>query len=119
MFNLVKYVEDNNLTNDMFNTEISLINEENKNFYLEYCDEIEDKNIELDVSQFVEIKSVDHHGGEGRGDDYYTIFKVVELDKSETYWKFDGWYTSFYGAEFERCYQVEPKKVIKIDWVSV
>ena len=56
-------------------------------------------------------KSVEHHGGEGQGDSYYTIYSFVnDINSEEIFIKFDGWYASHYGADFDAYYEVQPKE---------
>lgn len=55
----------------------------------------------------------DHYGGEGSGDDYWT---VVHFKDHDIYVQFDGWYASHCGAEFEDMFQVWPQEVMKIEW---
>ena len=63
----------------------------------------------------------DNYGGEGQGDDYWSVYSFTRGDEM-VYVKFDGWYASYNGAEFTEWYFVEPKeKVITVfdrlkDW---
>lgn len=65
---------------------------------------------------FKGMKAIDHYGGEDQGSDYYTIWHFPAAD---VYIKFEGWYQSYNGAEFERMFQVEPKKVEVIQYLAV
>jgi hypothetical protein len=40
----------------------------------------------------------DHHGGEGQGDQYWSVIKITRGDQV-AFIKFEGWYASFAGAE--------------------
>lgn len=40
------------------------------------------------------------HGGEGQGDEYWAVFKVVDGD-SVRYFRIEGYYLSFSGGEFD------------------
>ena len=54
------------------------------------------------------------YGGEGGGDDYWSVYSFTRGDE-KVYVKFDGWYTSYNGAEFTEWLFVEPKeKVITV-----
>lgn len=72
------------------------------------------------LEEFSEIlsdcKSVEEYGGEGQGDDYYQIYHFPKLN---LYIKFQGWYTSHDGAEYQECLEVEPKEVTLIQYFPV
>lgn len=57
---------------------------------------------------------VEHHGGEGEGDSYWTIyyFKAHNI-----YLDFNGWYASHHGAEFTNLVEVFPTQVTKTEYV--
>lgn len=56
----------------------------------------------------------DHYGGEGQGDEYWSVYKFSRGDEV-VYVKFNGWYASYNGAEFSEWYFVEPQeKVITV-----
>ena len=57
------------------------------------------------------IKSVEQYGGEGQGETFYNIFKYTFEDGEETYIRFDGWYASYHGAEYQDAYIVKPVEV--------
>lgn len=40
----------------------------------------------------------DHHGGEGQGDQYWSVIKITKGDET-AFIKFYGWYASFAGSE--------------------
>lgn len=51
----------------------------------------------------------DHHGGEGEGDQYWGVYSFTDDASNETvYIKFNGWYASYIGAEFEDFFVVKP-----------
>lgn len=54
-----------------------------------------------------EVITVQHYGGSGKGETYYTVFHFVEHD---VYIKADGYYSSYNGAECEwsDCIEVKP-----------
>jgi len=56
-------------------------------------------------------EEVDQYGGEGQGDDWYS---VKYFEDHDVYIKTTGYYTSYEGAEFENGYgeEVRPKKVM-------
>lgn len=59
-----------------------------------------------------EYKGVDSHGGEGEGSDYWTVIQIRNPDNHDEqhYIKFQGWYASYNGAEYDQWYFVEPKQ---------
>ena len=59
-----------------------------------------------------EYKGVDSHGGEGEGSDFYSVLLIRNPDNHDEqyYIKFQGWYASYNGAEYEGWSFVEPKQ---------
>ena len=59
-----------------------------------------------------EFRTVDAYGGEGQGDTYYTVIEVrSNPDSDETLMvKFDGWYSSYDGADYTGWRFVKPKE---------
>lgn len=47
------------------------------------------------------IKYVADYGGEGQGDDYWVVVKIVGHDGTERYFRRDGWYASYSGGELD------------------
>lgn len=45
-----------------------------------------------------EFHEEDHHGGEGQGDQYWSVIKITRGDQV-AFIKFYGWYASFAGSE--------------------
>jgi len=62
-----------------------------------------------DIPEFYsyEVKCVDSHGGEGQGEDFYSVFSFTK-DGMTVYAKFSGSYYSYNGAEYERWFFVTP-----------
>ena len=69
------------------------------------------KDWESDALPF-EYKGVDSYGGEGEGSDFYSVILVRNPDNhNEQYHiKFQGWYASYNGAEYDGWAFVEPKQ---------
>lgn len=62
----------------------------------------------------VVCKHEDSYGGEGQGDEYWSVYAFTR-DDEKVYVQFNGWYASYNGAEFTEWYFVEPKqKVITV-----
>ena len=47
------------------------------------------------------ISYVADYGGEGQGDDYWVVVKIVAEDGSERFFRKDGWYQSYSGGELD------------------
>lgn len=69
------------------------------------------KSSKTDILEFTEEESVG--GSEGSGEYCCKVFKVTELDsKQEVYIRFEGYYSSYDGAEYENGFDlVEPVMV--------
>lgn len=61
---------------------------------------------------------VEHVGGMNEGSTYFTVWKFSR-GADVCYIKFDGWYASHVGSEYEDCWEVKPveKTIIEYDWV--
>ena len=59
-----------------------------------------------------DYKGVDSYGGEGQGSDFYSVILIRNPDNHEEqyYIKFQGWYASYNGAEYDSWSFVEPKQ---------
>ena len=59
-----------------------------------------------------EYKSVDSYGGENQGSDFYSVMLIRNPDNHDEqyYIKFQGWYTSYAGADYDDWSFVEPKQ---------
>lgn len=55
------------------------------------------------------VKLVDEYGGEDCGSTYYSVYKFTR-GSEEFYLRFDGYYQSHYGADYESFSEVEPAK---------
>jgi hypothetical protein len=66
-----------------------------------------------------EFNVEDHQGGEGQGDQYWSVIKVTR-DDEVAYIKFWGWYASFAGAEMshsvDEFIEVEKVPVESYEW---
>lgn len=68
----------------------------------EFLTEIYSKNIKH--------KFVDSFGGEGQGDSFWSVYSFTKDDET-VYVKFDGWYQSYNGAEYDSWFFVKPVQV--------
>ncbi len=64
-------------------------------------------------SNNIEVEFITNFGGEGEGRDYYSVYKFTK-DSETIYVKFQGYYQSYDGSEYERFYFVEPKETTVI-----
>ena len=69
-----------------------------------------------DYWENVTSKTVAHYGGEDCGSTYYTVYEFV-VDGTETFYlRFDGWYASHYGTDYQDFREVQPKTVTKVEY---
>lgn len=72
----------------------------------------EDETIELEG--FGTLSFVEHYGGEGQGDEYWTVFKVADR-----YFRINGWYSSYEGGEYDGALEeVFPEQVTRTEYFS-
>ena len=66
---------------------------------------------ESDAPPF-EYKGVDSYGGEDQGSDFYSVILIRNPDNHDEQYhiKFQGWYASYAGAEYDSWSFVEPKQ---------
>ena len=85
------------------------------NDYDYYCEEFmyEGDYVKDWVKEGVfEYKGVYSCGGEGEGSDFYSVIVIRNHDNHDEkyYIKFQGWYASYSGAEYDNWSFVEPKQ---------
>jgi hypothetical protein len=68
--------------------------------------------------QGVKFEHVDNYGGEGQGDEYWSVYKFSSGNE-DVYVKFDGCYASYIGADYDQWFFVEPKQVMVTQFVRV
>ena len=51
------------------------------------------------------FECVEQYGGEGQGDNYYSVYHFIDHD---VYIRFDGWYASHHGSEYNEMFEVRP-----------
>lgn len=78
----------------------------------------EGKDVEFvkKIKELGRVKRIDSYGGEGYGDDYWSVYHFVDHD---VYIKFDGFYQSYEGSTYEEMFEVEPVEVTKIEYQAV
>ena len=70
------------------------------------------------IGKGITFENVDSHGGEGKGEDYWSVYKFT-LDNEVCWIKFDGWYSSYNGSEYSEFFFVEPKEVVVTEYFKV
>lgn len=64
---------------------------------------------------------VDAYGGEDCGSTYYSVYEFhidnCRLTRVTFYLRFDGWYASHYGTDYQDFREVRPKQVTKTEYV--
>ncbi len=73
------------------------------------CDETQEFLTEI-YSENIKHKFVDSFGGEGQGDSFWSVYSFTKDDET-VYVKFDGWYQSYNGAEYDSWFFVKPVQV--------
>lgn len=63
---------------------------------------------------------LDSHGGEGQGDQYWFVFKVIDLDGNARIFERNGWYASYDGGHYEGpTVEVSPVEKTVTVWKAV
>ena len=97
---------DSEVTNAFFFDDVSESSMDDQ--YLE--DESREFFIEL-YKKGITFTNKESFGGEGMGDDYWTVYSFSNKEGEKVYVQFDGWYQSYSGSEFTEWFFVEPKQV--------
>jgi hypothetical protein len=53
-----------------------------------------------DIPSGWSCKHIEHYGGEDAGSTYYTVYEFTHTDGRSMFVRFNGWYQSYAGAEF-------------------
>lgn len=86
---------------------------QNVNEWLEYADNIP----AYDSS----VSFVEHHGGEGQGDEYWFVYKITHNATGDVrYAKIEARWVSWDGVYWDEAeiFEVWPKEVVKTEWSS-
>lgn len=112
-FNQIKEI----LESDLFSDNDSSPSEFMLGEFYTNADEIEKEGeFKEEYRKLGQLKCVDEYGGEGQGDDYYSVYHFIDHD---IYIKFQGWYASHYGSEYSEMFEVKPVTVTKIEYHAV
>lgn len=63
--------------------------------------------------QLGEFEQVEKFGGQGKGDDFWRVYYFRDHD---IYIRFDGWYTSHEGADYNDMFEVKPVQITKTEY---
>ena len=63
-------------------------------------------NLRTNGLNWSKVKS--HGGGEGDGEECWSVYKFYNSEDDVAYIKFDGYYQSYNGSEYQEFYVVEP-----------
>ena len=66
----------------------------------------------------ITVQFVDCFGGEGMGDDYWSVYSFTDGD-TVVYVQFDGWYASYNGSGHSEWFFVEPKEVVVTQFFKI
>lgn len=75
----------------------------------------EDGDVES-LPEGITAETVEHYGGEDQGSEYYAVYKFVRGDEI-CYVRFEGFYASFHGADYEDCFEVAPQPVTRTEYL--
>jgi hypothetical protein len=67
----------------------------------------------------IECKLEDHHGGEGEGEDYWTVWQFTRQGEEAVYVEFQGYYYSYDGSTFQEWFFVEPREVLVTQYFRI
>lgn len=70
------------------------------------------------IGEGITFKKVDSYGGEGKGEDYWSVYKF-SLGEEICWVKFIGWYSSYNGSEYSKFSFVKPKEVVVTRYIEV
>jgi len=66
----------------------------------------------------IEYTHVDNHGGEGEGEDYWSVYQFTHGTET-VYVKFSGSYQSYDGSDYDEWFFVVPKTVEVVQFFQV
>ena len=80
-------------------------------------------SVESDEANLIEkhgftAEAVDCYGGEGKGDKYWSVVRFTKNGESALV-KFNGWYASYNGPEYEEWFFVKAREVTVTKYLKV
>ncbi len=89
-------------------------------FYPDCSTAIDEYFLEPEESEKYIAEQVDQRGSEGDGAEMFLVFKITNKETNEIgYIEYSGRYSSWSDSEYYKCYAVEPKEVMVIEYVKV
>lgn len=88
------------------------------NFTQDECEWDSEESLELKTvfwDNKITVQWKDSYGGEGMGDDYWSVYRFSK-DLEEVFVKFQGYYSSYNGADYTDWYFVKPEAVTVIQF---
>lgn len=77
-----------------------------------WVDRYHSEFLAIATSAGISWESQEGYGGEDMGSEYWHVYSFTD-GKTTVYVKFDGWYASHYGSEFNEWFFVTPTQVTK------
>ena len=96
---------------ELFETEFNVDMDEYRKYDIPYSD-FENENYKVE-------SEVDEYGGEGQGEEYWLVSRVLDKRTEEVFFiRFDGYYTSWDGTDWSENYWsiVKPTEVKVVQW---
>ena len=88
-------------------------------FYTDCGTEIDEYFLESEESEKYIAEQVDQRGSEGDGAEMFLVFKITNKETNEIgYIEYSGRYSSWSDSEYYKCYSVQPKEVMVIEYVK-
>lgn len=83
-----------------------------------WCDKHTQAFISTIESQSISFQEIDRYGGEEQGSEFWTIYEFSNQHE-KVFVKFNGFYASYSGSEYEEFFLVEPVQVQKFEYNKV
>ena len=89
-------------------------------FYPDCGTEIDEYFLDPEESEKYIAEQVDQIGSEGDGAEMFLTFKITDKETNTVgYLEYSGRYSSWSDSEYYKCYAVQPKEVMVIEYVKV
>lgn len=73
------------------------------------------KSFQIKLGKYI-LRSEESYGGEGAGDEFWTVFSMEDENNVKRYFRWDGWYSSYEGGQLDDLSEVVPTKVEVTQW---
>lgn len=81
-----------------------------------YTDDVMDSH--CFIHNISHIKLIDFYGGEGKGNEYWSVMEITHKNGTKQHVKLDGNYASYIGAEFTEWFFVKPVEVTVTQFIK-